>query len=121
MVYETFRIVGLDVEVTLAQAHAGVAGLEGLNGAIEVQLECKRCLGMARLAAVSHSRDRHSFNCKCLIPSSYLHPLLVFLVVSEAIEVSASVHSRDARTCRTPAVVHRSFWPIRRLAHFHLT
>src|SRR5271156_5333047 len=31
----------------------------------------KRCLGIARLAAVSHSRDGHSFNCKCSIPSSY--------------------------------------------------
>ena len=54
-----------------AQARVGVAGHEGLNGAIEVQLQCKRCLGIARLAAVSHSRDGHSFNCKCSIPSSY--------------------------------------------------
>src|SRR5271154_5718166 len=33
--------------------------------------QCKRCLGIARLAAVSDSRDGHSFNCKCSIPSSY--------------------------------------------------
>jgi hypothetical protein len=28
------------------------------------KLRCKQCLGIARLAAVSHSRDDHSFNCR---------------------------------------------------------
>jgi hypothetical protein len=28
------------------------------------KLKCKQCLGIARLAAVSHSRDGHLFNCR---------------------------------------------------------
>src|SRR5271154_5280449 len=33
----------------------------------KTQLQCNRC----QIAAVSHSCDGHSFNAKCLIPSSY--------------------------------------------------
>jgi hypothetical protein len=49
---------------------------------------------MARLAVVSHSRDGHSFNCKCSIRviTRYLivYELLVFLVVLVVIKVPAS-------------------------------
>src|SRR5271170_4978199 len=61
----------------------------------------KRCLGIARLAAVSHSRDGHSFSCKCSIPSSYpashCPGIASILVVPAAIEVPALVRGGSAR------------------------
>jgi hypothetical protein len=59
-----------------AQVPGRVAGPQAketqLTCNCKTQLQCKRC----QIAAVSHSRDGHSFNAKCLIPSSYSVPCI---------------------------------------------
>jgi hypothetical protein len=79
-----------------AQDRAIVAGHEDLNSAIEVQLQCKTGLGIARLAAVSHSIASAQSQVATL--HHIVHELLVFLVVPVAIEAPASIDGGGVRT-----------------------
>jgi hypothetical protein len=117
-----------------AMTPAKVAGPASPNSAIEVQLQCRRCLRIARIAqSVTPVTVIHlTASAQSRVATLHLivHELLAVLVVSVVIAMPAP-HGRGGAECREPGVTvaHRrshvvistsgSAWH-RRLAPLHL-